>query len=400
MRPLRLACLAYLAVALPSSVLGLLWPSMQLSFHEPVGALGFLLIFGTAASVLSSAVTGRILSRLTAGPLLPVGIIAIAAALALESVAPSAWVFVAGTVVFGAGFGAMDAALNAHAASHFGARDVSWMHASFGLGATIGPLLVTALLSDGLGWRRAYGTMAVVLAVLAVVFLLARRAWAASPLPSLRPGPAEVLPPPRREGRRGLPAAVAGLLVFAAVEAGIEGGAGLWGYVFLTSGRGLPPAAAGAAVAAYWAMMFAGRAVLGPVAERAGPARVLAGAVAGVALGAAVMSVPGPALVAVLGMMMLGLAAAPIFPLLTITTTQWSGPATVRQTTRTVSLQVAASTAGGAVLPAAMGLAIGAFRASALAPVLLLLSLAMCGLYGLLSRSSGGTSARTQSGQL
>ena len=43
----------------------LLWPSMQLSFHEPVGALGLVLIFGTAASVISSAATGRILARLS-----------------------------------------------------------------------------------------------------------------------------------------------------------------------------------------------------------------------------------------------------------------------------------------------------------------------------------------------
>ena len=40
MSPFLLACLAYLTVALPGSTLGLLWPSMRLSFHEPVGALG------------------------------------------------------------------------------------------------------------------------------------------------------------------------------------------------------------------------------------------------------------------------------------------------------------------------------------------------------------------------
>ncbi len=62
--------------------------------------------------------------------------------------------------------------------------------------------------------------------------------------------------------------------------------------MFLTSGRALSPAAAEVAVAAYWATMFAGRAVLSPVAERAGPTRVLSAAVAGVALGAAVMSLP------------------------------------------------------------------------------------------------------------
>ncbi len=35
MPPLLLSCLAYLTVALPSSMLGLLWPSMPLSFHTP-----------------------------------------------------------------------------------------------------------------------------------------------------------------------------------------------------------------------------------------------------------------------------------------------------------------------------------------------------------------------------
>jgi fucose permease len=384
--PLLLSCLAYLTVALPSSVLGLLWPSMQLSFHAPVTALGLLLIFGTVASVISSAATGRILSRLTVGPLLPIGTLLIALALATESAAPSLWVFTAGTMVFGAGFGAIDSALNAHAASHFGARDVNWMHASYGLGSALGPLTVTALLAGGLGWRGTYRIMGAVLAALAIVFLVARRNWETPPRPVSppRPGTVRDAPRPSEKGSRRLPAVVAGTLLFSAIEAGVEAGAGIWGYVFLTAGPGLAPAAAGVAVAAYWAMMFAGRAVLGPVAERAGPGRVLSAAVAGVALGAAVMSVPGPGFVAVVGLMTVGLAAAPIFPLLTITTAQRAGPASLTQTTRTVSLQVAAATAGSAAVPAAMGLVIGALRAGALAPALLLLSLAMCGLYALL----------------
>jgi hypothetical protein len=63
---LLLACVAYLSVALPSSTLGLLWPSIRLSLGQPVGALGILLVPGIAASVVSSAVTGRL--RGPAGP--------------------------------------------------------------------------------------------------------------------------------------------------------------------------------------------------------------------------------------------------------------------------------------------------------------------------------------------
>ena len=365
MPALLLACLAYLSVALPGSTLGLLWPSMRLSLDQPVGALGILLVSGITASVIASALTGRL--RVPAGPLVAVATLLIALALAAESLAPSMWMMTVGTALFGLGFGALDTALNAHAARHFGARDINWMHASYGLGATLGPLLVTALLSAGRSWRQAYGVMALVLAALGGVLVLARRGWQA---------PADA-PAPRPESPPVPPASVAGALAFTAVETGIEAGAGIWGYLFLTAGRGLPPAAAGLAVSAYWAMMCAGRVVLGPVAERLGPARVLAAAVAGVPLGAALMAVPGPGALAVAGLMLLGLAAAPVFPLFTLTT----------GTTRMVSLQVAASAVGGAALPAGLGLLIGAAGPLILAPALLAPGLAMAGLYAVIRRA-------------
>jgi fucose permease len=271
-------------------------------------------------------------------------------------------------VLFGLGFGALDTALNAHAARHFGARDINWMHASYGLGATIGPVLVTTLLSVGRGWRQAYGLMALLQAALAGLLVLARRGWPSSASP---PGPVPAGPPAPRAKL-----AVVGALTFAAVETGVESAAGIWGYLYLTAGRGLPGAAAGVAVAAYWAMMCAGRVVLGPVAERLGARRVLAVAVAGVPFGAALMTLPGPGALAVAGLMLLGLAAAPVFPLLTLIT----------RSTRMVSLQVAASAVGGAALPAGLGLVIGAAGAQTLAPSLLALGLAMAGLYALLPR--------------
>src|SRR4051794_24738629 len=64
----RLACLAYFCTAVPSSALGLLWPSIRLTLHEPVATLGILLIFSVSASAAASAATGRLLSRLAVGP--------------------------------------------------------------------------------------------------------------------------------------------------------------------------------------------------------------------------------------------------------------------------------------------------------------------------------------------
>jgi fucose permease len=409
-----LSCLAYLSVAVPGSTLGLLWPLMRLSWHQPLGLLGLLLIIGVSASVAASVLTGRLLSRVRTGPIVAGGVAAIALALAGESAAPSVWVFAAGMMVFGVGSGALDTALNTHAATHFGPRRINWMHASYGLGATGGPLLATGLLAAGLGWRGVFAAQAAVQAVVAVLLSLTWRAWD-QPVPTpptvAPPAPAQSEPaqsePARPEVTRSAPtsspaspapstpstspARAGALLVllaaaFAAVECGIESGAGVWGYVFLTAGRGLSGPAAAGTVSAYWATMFVGRAILGPVAERFGPGRVLTGGVAGLVAGSALLTVPGPAAVPVAGLAVVGLAAAPIFPLLTLATAERTGAA---DPTRAVSLQVAASAGGNAALPAGLGLIIGALTASALGPALLLLSLLLAGLHRWLGRRTG-----------
>jgi fucose permease len=385
---LALACLAYLGAALPSSAIGLLWPSMRISIHQPVGALGLLLALGITAAVVSSAATGRALSRAGAGPLVAAGTALLALALAIEAPASSLWQLATGFVLFGVGSGITDSAANAYAARHFGARQINWMHASYGLGATIGPLAVTVVLGSGLSWRWVYGAMAVALAVLALVLMLTRRAWDA-PDPE-RPGTAqrdhtgESATSAAGPRRRPATTSLAGSLVFIGIETGIESAAGIWGYVFLTSGRGLSHQAAGIAVSAYWAMMFGGRVVLGPVAQRWGAPRVLSGAVAGVTAGAALMAAPGSPFLAVAGIMVVGAAAAPLFPLFTLTTAQRLGVQDAPGAARAVSLQVAAAAAGSAALPAGIGLVIGAIDAQALAPALLVLSLAMCVVYRIL----------------
>ena len=379
-----LSCLTYLSVALPGSTLGLLWPSMRATIHEPVDALGLVLFAGVLTSAVSSAVTGRLLSRMSAGPVLALGTATVGVALAMEAAAPALWVIVLGSAVFSLGFGAIDAALNVYAAGHFGARDINWLHASYGLGATLGPLLVTALLRGGLGWRGTMGSMACVIALVAALLAITWRRASGGQRRAAADRSEEMLTPAASgdTAPRKWSAIFAGV-TFTTVETGLESAAGIWGYVFLTSGRGLPAVVAGVAVSAYWAMMFVGRALLGMVAARLGAARVLAWAVASVPVGALLMTLPGPAFVAVVGMMTLGLATAPIFPLLTLTTSDRAGASA----TTAVGLQVAASAVGGAALPSGVGLVIGAVSAWALAPALLVLSLAMCGVYWLTLRA-------------
>src|SRR5690606_26152127 len=79
--------------------------------------------------------------------------------------------------VAGVGGGAIDAGLNAYGATHFSARTLNWLHAFFGLGTTIGPLIVPAVLDAGMIWRWSYLIVGIFQLVLAATFFLARERW-------------------------------------------------------------------------------------------------------------------------------------------------------------------------------------------------------------------------------
>jgi MFS family permease len=238
---LLLAYLAFLGISLPDGLLGVSWPSMSVSFGQTVGALGLVLPFAVVSSMLSSASTGVLLTRIGLGRILTGSIGLYALALLAQSLAPAFWVFIVAVVVLAAGSGAIDASLNAFAARQFNARQITWLHAVYGLGAAAGPLLFVATAAAGLSWRWAFALVAALQAVLTVVFALTSHLWQTLQQPrwSSRPGAG------LKAGLR-LPAAVwSGASVFA-LQTGVESGTAFWAYLFLTDARAVPSGIAAA----------------------------------------------------------------------------------------------------------------------------------------------------------
>ncbi|TDC70748.1 MFS transporter [Streptomyces hainanensis] len=369
-----LACFAYVSMALPDSVLGVAWPAMSVDFDQPVGALGLLLPFGVGAAVLSSAMTGRLLTWMSLGRLLTVSTVLSVAAMAGYAAAPSFWGVAAATVLLGLASGAIDSALNAYAAGRFGPRQITWMHASYGLGSVIGPAVVTLVLSTDVGWRWAYVVLAGTQAALGCAFVANSGRWAAD----ARPADAR----PRGATPRASTALVLGSGVFV-LQTGVEGGIGLWGYLYLTAGQGLPADVAGLVVSGYWGVMFLGRLALGPLAERVGVGPMLAGSVAGIVAGTGAMAAPGPVARAVGGLLLVALASAPVFPLLILTTADRVGG---EQADRAIGVQLAAANASNLLLPGVVGLLVERSGAAVIGPALLAFALAMAAAYALLAR--------------
>jgi fucose permease len=243
--------------------------------------------------------------------------------------------------------GAIDATINAYAARTFGARRINLLHASFVVGAALSPLLVTAFVQTGLGWRWPYVVIAALQVALGLLFLLTRNRWTASA--AATPGDEASNKTPPKRARR---ADVLIGIVAVAVQTGIESAVALWAFTFLTVGQGVDPVAAGLLASGYWLVMFAGRVVLGSLAERVGAWPVLGGAAVGL-IGAGLLAWLGGPLGAMAAILLFGLAAAPVYPLLILTTAERTS---ATGADAVVGYQAGASSVGAAVFPLLIGL--------------------------------------------
>lgn len=367
---LALSYLAFVSLGLPDAVLGVAWPSIRETFTLPLAALGAVLAMAASAYFTSGLFAGRLMRTAGIGTLLAASTGLAAAGVASYAASPAFALLLAAACVVGFGSGAVDAGLNTYAAHHFGARHMTWLHAAYSTGAALGPVLMTALLTRGAGWRAGYAVIGGVLALLAVAFTVMRRQWdggpGSSPAAAESPAPVDGVSPQvtawatLRRPRVWLQIAIFFLY------SGVEVTAGQWSYTVLTEARGLGTAVAGTWVSLYWAGLLAGRVVLGFVVERVGAVRMLRLGTGGAVTGALLFALP--AVPAAMGLAVLGFSLAPIFPALMSETPRRVG---ADAAAHAVGFQVSAATVGVAVLPSAAGLVGERLGLAAVTPMLL-----------------------------
>jgi fucose permease len=323
-----------------------------------------LLTVSTITYFFSEAATGALATRFGA-PALLMGTAAVAAsALLLFGLASQWWQAVIAAALLGGASGPLDAVVNAHVAMNHGVRVMGWLHASWALGATLGPQTVAiALILTG-SWRASYLAMA--LAFIALLLLVGSRqsGWR-------QPGLARA---PAVDGASRRAARFPVLLLLAVVfflYVGIEWSAGQWAYTQLTTGRGVPAAIAGLGVSLYWAGLAAGRVALGVFGNRFAPNRLLDFAVGVAAGGALAFWLAPPLLSTFVGLPLMGAGLSVMVPLLISLIPSRVGPSFA---TAAIGYQAAAGTVGGAALPGGIGLFMQWWGPLILGPALFLLA--------------------------
>jgi fucose permease len=255
--------------------------------------------------------------------------------------------------------------LNTYFALHQSAGRTTWLNAFFGLGATISPALLSALLSAGGSWRWGYGAIAGVYLALAVVFAVTAHRWP-QPVPAAKGGKGRGARAGR--GTLTLPAVWFGVLLFCTFT-GFETSAGQWSYTVFTEGRGIPPEVAGTWASAFWASMTVGRILLGLVVDRLQATPLARACILGAVLGAAVFWWAPLPWVGLVGLIAIGLCLSPLMPVLTSATPQRLG---AEHAADAISYQMTSIRLGLAAFPALGGILIARLGVSSIGPFLLI----------------------------
>jgi fucose permease len=331
--------------------LGVAWPSIRDNFGLSQSALGLVLAAGLGGYLVSGLIAGWLTGLLGVGGLLALSSGLVTLALSGYALAPAWGAFFPFGVAMGLGSGAIDAGLNGYAARHFSVRHVNWLHACWGVGASSGPVLMTAAIAHASGYRAGYALLACVLAGMSVAFLLTRRAWNDGTSPLNTSAASAPLECPSMRGALRAGRVWLGMLTFF-LYAAVESTTGQWCFTLLREARGLSVERAGAWTAAYWASLTVGRVALGFIVDRVGADALLRLATCGCVIGAACFALGSGALGGV-GLLLLGVSLAPIFPTLMSRTPARLGSEVARHA---VGFQVAMATLGSTLMPGLVGL--------------------------------------------
>lgn len=345
---LAIAYIGFISLGLPDTLLGVAWPSLRETFGVTQSSLGYVFLGSGCGYFLSSFFTGRLLHLLGIGVLLAASTGVVALSGAAYGLAPFWIAFVGAAVIHGLGSGAIDAGLNHYAAHHFSPRHMTWLHACYSLGATFGPMIMTGALLWAGSWRIGYGVMAAVMLFMCGLFVSTRRFWNGGDAePSAEP---EV---PHASmwttlSHRAVWLQVALFFFYTGLEVTV----GQWSFTLLTESRGISLETAGLWVTCFWGSIGVGRVFSGFIVESLGPDRLTRlSTILGVA--GTAMIVAGIAPLTLAGLIITGLALAPIYPCMMTRTPERLGKSLAAHA---IGFQVSAAMIGAALLPAGSGL--------------------------------------------
>ena len=342
--------MSFIMLGLPS-VLGSAWPVM----HEQLGvsgaSMGVLTIILQGATIFAAFLSDKMIKRLGAGKLTLVSLVAIAVSLMGFSFATHFILICLWSIPLGFGMGFIDAALNNVVAMHYKAKHMNWLHAFWGVGAAIGPLMMSAFLLRQNSWQAGYRSIGLIQVGFIVVFLLTFRLWKQI---QEAPTDSEEIEQETLSSKKllNLPGVKQSLFVFFCYCA-IESAVGLWASSYLVIVRSLAEETAALWASLYFGGITVGRFMAGFLTVKLNHKQLIGLGSVLIGVGVIILLLPIPAHFLLLALFLIGFGCAPIFPSLMHETPNNFG---VKNSGAIIGIQMAFAYMGSMLMPPLFGI--------------------------------------------
>ena len=306
---LAIAFFAFILVGANDGATGVLLPSLQIQYHVDKATIGLLFFSAVLGYLIAAFISGPLVSKLGIRLFLLLGVSSFLMSAIVLSTIPPFWVALLVLLPLGFGGALLDAGLNAYIAGlPRNTTLLNYLHAFYGTGALLGPILASTILAVGLTRNIVYVTwifMCIVLFIAVMIFFKRRLPTAQESGTSVEKNTlASTL-------KRRIVWIVALFLLF---YVGTEVSLGNWSYSFLLEERHGLPLISGWIVSGYWIGLTLGRLVLPRVALHFGDKRLIQGCLIGVSIGVLIVWLIPISAVAALGLCFTGFCLGPIFP--------------------------------------------------------------------------------------
>ena len=342
--------LAFISLGLPDSLIGSAWPVMHTQLNVPTSYAGIVTMLIAGGTIVSSLFSDRLTRKFGAGMVTSCSVLLTALALMGFSVTHSFAPLCIWAIPYGLGAGAIDAALNNYVALHFKARHMSWLHCFWGVGASISPYIMSYSLTGGMGWEHGYRIVGMIQIGLTAVLFLSLPLWKNRKNEAVTGTEAPRALRFRQALRiKGVPMI---LLTFFAYCA-LESSAGLWASSYLVQARGADPIVAAKFAALFYMGITFGRFLSGFISEKMGDKKLIRTGILIVAAGCILVVIPFSTDVpALIGLIIIGLGCAPIYPSVIHATPSNFG----RENSQAIiGIQMASAYAGSTFMPPVFG---------------------------------------------
>lgn len=341
--------ISFISLGLPDGLLGAAWPSIHVELGVNVSWMGAVSLIISGGTVISSLCSDAMTRRFGAGRVTAFSVAMTAAALFGFAFADSYWLLCLWAIPYGLGAGSVDSCLNNYVALHYSGKHMSWLHCMWGLGAATGPYIMGTVLTLGQHWGRGYLYIGMIQAVLVIVLLMTLSIWKGAHGVSEDSAGSEPL---TLRQVIALPRAKPVFLAFFCYCA-LEQTLGQWAGSYFYGHLHLPEETSASLAGLYYIGITVGRGVNGFLTAGFSDRQLVRIGIAGIAAGIVIMLLPLGIYGAVVGILLVGLGSAPIYPCIIHSTPVLFG---AERSQAIIGIEMASAYIGICVMPPIFGI--------------------------------------------